>query len=372
MSGVKLVYRVISPVNVQYAPTAIRAIEGTNYVWSTGNTISVSYPVDTKSYIDSSSGNVDLTNYVRKTDYATSSAAGVVLLSNTSAITADNNHRLQLTPASSVNIQMGVNNTYPITSGREHEAVFYGLAKAAGDDSQSESENAVGTYTEDAKAAIREMLDIPSGTILSNLVARVDALEYEPLTLNIFSASPNLAEIGSTVSNVTLNYSMNKDATTMKLDDADVPNTTATGSISLTGLSLSANKTWNLKAQDAKMEEQSEWVSKNTTLTFTNKIKYGVAAIPGAINDSFLNGLANKVLFTSKLKTITVNAGSGEYIWYALPSSYGTCTFTVGGFTGGFALVSTFNHTNESGATVEYRVYRSDNANLGSTTVTVA
>ena len=115
-----------------------------------------------------------------------------------------------------------------------------------------------------------------------------------------------------------------------------------------------------------------EWATKNATLTFTNKVKYGVAAIPGTINDTFLNGLATKTLSTGKIRNFSVNAGSGEYIWYALPSSYGACTFTVGGFSGGFTLASTFNHTNESGATVEYRVYRSDNANLGNQTVTVS
>ena len=38
--------------------------------------------------------------------------------------------------------------------------VFYGLAKAAGDTTQANSGNPVGTYTEEAKAAIRAMLGI--------------------------------------------------------------------------------------------------------------------------------------------------------------------------------------------------------------------
>jgi hypothetical protein len=38
--------------------------------------------------------------------------------------------------------------------------VFYGLAKAAGDTTQASSGNPVGTYTEEAKAAIRAMLGI--------------------------------------------------------------------------------------------------------------------------------------------------------------------------------------------------------------------
>jgi len=37
-------------------------------------------------------------------------------------------------------------------------SVFYGLAAAAGDSTQSASDNAVGTYTDNAKSAIRTMI----------------------------------------------------------------------------------------------------------------------------------------------------------------------------------------------------------------------
>lgn len=46
----------------------------------------------------------------------------------------------------------------PIVPTKQHQAVFYGLAKAAGDTTQSQSSNAVGAYTESAKSAISEML----------------------------------------------------------------------------------------------------------------------------------------------------------------------------------------------------------------------
>ena len=46
----------------------------------------------------------------------------------------------------------------PITPYSQHAAAFFGLAKAAGDTTQSQSSNAVGQYTEEAKSAISEML----------------------------------------------------------------------------------------------------------------------------------------------------------------------------------------------------------------------
>ena len=39
---------------------------------------------------------------------------------------------------------------------------FYGLAKAAGDTTQALSNNAVGTYTDDAKTAIKSMIGVPT------------------------------------------------------------------------------------------------------------------------------------------------------------------------------------------------------------------
>lgn len=55
-------------------------------------------------------------------------------------------------------IKNGIQSTRPITSNRLHNAAFYGLAKAAGADMKNSS-NAVGTYTEEAKVAIRNMID---------------------------------------------------------------------------------------------------------------------------------------------------------------------------------------------------------------------
>ena len=52
----------------------------------------------------------------------------------------------------------------PIVPSHQHESTFYGLAKAAGDTTQSASSNAVGTYTDDAKSAIKAMLGVGGET----------------------------------------------------------------------------------------------------------------------------------------------------------------------------------------------------------------
>ena len=101
-----------------------------------------------------------LADYVRKTDYASSSDAGVVKINNTNGVGIESGHTLYIEYAPSNLIKAGTGNYRPITPPRQHEAVFYGLAKAAGDASQSSSSNTVGTYTDDAKIAIQKMLGI--------------------------------------------------------------------------------------------------------------------------------------------------------------------------------------------------------------------
>ena len=96
-----------------------------------------------------------------------------------------------------------------------------------------------------------------------------------------------------------------------------------------------------------------------------------VAASDAEINSELILSF-QKGLQGGRAKTFTVNAGAGQHIFYALPTSYGACSFNVGGFDGGFSKVSTFEFTNAQGHAENYDVYKSTNANLGNTTVKVS
>jgi hypothetical protein len=65
---------------------------------------------------------------------------------------------LAISKASDSEVKAGSHNYSPIVPSQQGKAVFYGLAKAAGDSTQSASSNPVGTYTDAAKAAIQAML----------------------------------------------------------------------------------------------------------------------------------------------------------------------------------------------------------------------
>ena len=85
---------------------------------------------------------------------------GVVKINVSNGVRILNNGQLATYPAVSSHVKTGTNESRPLVPKLQHESTFYGLAKAAGDTTQSQSSNPVGTYTEEAKTAICTMLGV--------------------------------------------------------------------------------------------------------------------------------------------------------------------------------------------------------------------
>lgn len=108
----------------------------------------------------------------------------------------------------------------------------------------------------------------------------------------------------------------------------------------------------------------------NTTTTWGQKIYYGVAD-PGGDTSAFIQSLSSTVSATLNTQ-FTVNATDGYAIYFAYRSAFGTATFWVDGWEGGFTLISdTISLTNAYGFTEDYTLYQSDQVGLGLTTVNV-
>ena len=99
-------------------------------------------------------------NGIANIPIANTNYLGAVRIYSTLGITTNENGALSIVPAQSSHIKAGSADYKVLNPTHQHEAVFYGLAKAAGDTTQSQSENAVGTYTDQAKTAIQNMLGI--------------------------------------------------------------------------------------------------------------------------------------------------------------------------------------------------------------------
>ena len=171
--------------------------------------------------------------------------------------------------------------------------------------------------------------------------------------------------MGRTITSVTVTWELNKEATSQTLEGETLD--VALRSKEFTGLSIKSNKTYTLNVTD----ERGATDSGSTTVQFRNGTYYGAVASGTNITNDVLLGLT-KALNTSKAATITVNAGAGQQILYAIPTRYGTPTFNVGGFDGGFTKAKTFDFKNASGYTESYDVWLSENAGLGNTTVKVS
>lgn len=189
---------------------------------------------------------------------------------------------------------------------------------------------------------------------------------YKAMGINSFTVSPSQAERGSTVADVTVAWSLSKTPKSLTLDDK--AQDTASKGTTLSGVNLKADKTYTLKATDAR----NAVATRTADVAFRDKRHWWVAASLDAagVTDQIINQATGELAAWYN-KTFTLNAAAGQHIYYAFPASWGTPRFFVGGFEGGFALLKTFDHKNASGATISYAVWKSTNAGLGNTTVEV-
>ena len=101
-----------------------------------------------------------LQNGVANIPKAGSNTLGVVLTQTGYGITINSNGKISTDASTSAQIKTATDGYRPLTPNRQHESTFYGLAKAAGHD-EKDSTLPVGTYTEEAKTAISDMLNAP-------------------------------------------------------------------------------------------------------------------------------------------------------------------------------------------------------------------
>ena len=110
-----------------------------------------------------------------------------------------------------------------------------------------------------------------------------------------------------------------------------------------------------------------------TSSTVYNYIIWGTSALSTGWTEENIEGMPDGSTTASNTKgrTITVDGGADEYILYVLPTRLGTVSFNVGGFAGGFEDPVTIDLENPGGYEEQYRIYRSTNHSLGSTTIVI-
>ena len=189
----------------------------------------------------------------------------------------------------------------------------------------------------------------------------LDELLYKAITITSFNISKSIAELGEIVANLKLTWSYSKDPVLQKLDNNILENNIREYIIDS---DIVTNRTFRLEVNDGKTT-----VNKTVAINFYNGRYYGVSNSETYDSDFILS--LNKTLTNSRACNFTVNCGPVQYIFFAIPTRFGTPTFTVGGFSGGFDKVKTILFENNSGFTENYDIWKSENSNLGNITVVV-
>lgn len=196
---------------------------------------------------------------------------------------------------------------------------------------------------------------------------------YQPINIVSFTSNIPTQEKGSKVESIVFSWDWNKTPSNQEISTGSakysINSTDKTKTLSFSdSAALTQNTTFTLKISDERKAEDS----RNLTIQFLNGRYYGIGNItdPSQCDDNFIQSL-NKTLAASRQTSFNVTANNGQYIYFAIPTSFGTPSFFVGGFEGGFDIFKIFSYTNPSGYSESYTVYKSTNANLGTTTVEV-
>jgi hypothetical protein len=164
-------------------------------------------------------------------------------------------------------------------------------------------------------------------------------------------------EIGVTISSVNLSWTYNKTEISQSLNQAIGAITVGQRAYN-DSPSLTTDTTYTLSINDG-----TTGVTSNTSVLFRNKSHWGTSANTTLTTGQIL-GLANEAFDTNRNTSFTLD-GNGEYLYYAYPSSYGVATFTVNGLLNTAWTLSVVSHTNASGHTENYNVYRSNTIQNG-------
>lgn len=189
--------------------------------------------------------------------------------------------------------------------------------------------------------------------------------------------TPSPLEIGAQLSSPQFNATYNNGVPTSATLSDNVPNAPQnvlavpnplTMPFNYSENAIGATRTFTLTADDGSGPE-----SDNVTYTWLPRVYFGVGP-NGLSTEADIEALPDSALAASFARTFQATPGVGEHIYYAFPASFGTPTFFVNNFQGGFILQAAgVNVTaNTPGAPVNaYDLWKSVLPNLGLTTIEV-
>ena len=193
-----------------------------------------------------------------------------------------------------------------------------------------------------------EVATLPNGQITVSL--------YSAISITSFTGGSS-NEIGASVASATLNWTLSKNETSQSLNQG-------IGSLALLlrtylySTAMTSNTTFTLSVSDGTTPTNA-----STTTAFYNRRWWGTSANASFASADILT-LANNEFSSTRVKSFTTD-GNAQYIYYAYPASFGVATFTVNGLLNTAWTLSVISHTNASGHTENYNIYRTNTVQGG-------
>lgn len=190
-------------------------------------------------------------------------------------------------------------------------------------------------------------------------------LQYKAISITSLTASKSAFEVGET-GNITFTWAIaNQTPTTLTFNGESLAVSQRSITKAKTQDTTPKTTTYTLVAKDSKGNTATKSVSIKS-----HYVRYfGECVAPSEHNDEFILKILSGSIGDLNY-SFTVNAGSTQYIYCAMPA-IAEWDFTVNGFTGGFTKVASNVPVSKHGISVNYHLYRSDNKGLGQTTVYV-
>lgn len=199
------------------------------------------------------------------------------------------------------------------------------------------------------------------GSAIDMILSRMD---YVAPAINSFTMTPSATqyEIGTVVSSLAFAWVLNKAVTSVVFDGETLD---ASATSKTYSKSLSSNKQFTLTVGDGE-----NTASASKSISFLPNVYYGSSAA-GTYNSAFVLALDNKVLKSGRAGNYTLTVADGEYGYICIPARYGTPVVTIGGFTTELETAATIDHTNASGYTESYVIYKTSQTGLGTITMVI-
>lgn len=304
-----------------------------------------------------SAGSVNFSDYVSKTNDVVSDYTGEeVITAKVPDLAAlkDLQTIVETELADKVDIAQGaVNANKAVVTDDDGNIALVSLATLGNDAENISYTNATEPLIENVKEALDDIYE---------------KLNYVEPEITSFTSTPSTLEYenGQVITGgVTFAWTYNKDITSQTLTDCTL--TDETDRTATYDSDISSNKTFTLSCGDGE-----NTASKSISFQFMNKVYWGVSANQDTYTDAWILGLGGSKLAANAKGNYNFTAGTGQYCYFALPTSM-SISVKVNGFdTELETVVASRSFQNASGYTTTYKILRLMQPSLGTLTAVVS